>query len=219
MNKLLPLAFYALVIPAVTLSSTAVLAQQPSDRDTDRAQQSSDRDARRAEQQRTQRDRNASLVTDQDLDHDQRRTQSDQSTTRSTPLTTRQDESTQRAGQSDSQAVGNQRNMRDQSRKENRGFMASAPANGIQADDLIGAEVSTNGDEDVGPVDDLIIDENGQIVAIIVGVGGFLGMGEKSVAIGWDDVTLSNHSDEIELRIDVTREGLRSAPEYEEMED
>jgi sporulation protein YlmC with PRC-barrel domain len=186
MNKFLPLAFYALVVPAVTLSSAAVLAQQSSDQDVDRVQQQS--------------------------------TQSDQSTTRSAPSTTRRDESTQRAAQSDSQAAGNQRDMRDQSHMQHRGFMASAPANGMQANDLIGAEVSTTGDEDVGPVDDLIIDENGQIIAIIVGVGGFLGMGEKSVAIGWDDVTRSSDSDEIELRIDVTREGLRSAPMFQKEE-
>ena len=97
---------------------------------------------------------------------------------------------------------------------QNRGYISSAPANGTQASNLIGAGVTTTGGENVGPVSDLIIDQHGQIVAIIVGVGGFLGMGEKDVAIGWDDVTRSGTSDEQELQIDVTREDLRPAPEF-----
>ncbi len=40
------------------------------------------------------------------------------------------------------------------------------------------AAVSKN-DEDIGTINDLIIDEDGKINAVVVGVGGFLGMGEK----------------------------------------
>lgn len=67
---------------------------------------------------------------------------------------------------------------RDKLRTKNRGYMGSAPANGMQASNLIGAEFKTSSDEDVGSVSDLIIDENGQVAAIVVGVDGFLGMGE-----------------------------------------
>lgn len=44
----------------------------------------------------------------------------------------------------------------------------------MQASRLIGAEVKTSDAEEVGPLDDLIIDENGQVVAIVIGVGRFL---------------------------------------------
>lgn len=210
MNKLHSIAFYALIAPAITLSSAAVLAQQSSGQDSDREQQSS------------QAERDSTLTTGQDLDREQDRSQRQDSTTRNTPLTSRDSQSPDRAGQSDSQqTAAERRNMRDgQSRMENRGFMNSAPANGVHISDLMGADVSTTGDEDVGSVDDLIIDENGQIVAIVVGVGGFLGMGQKDVAIGWDDVTRSGDadSDDVELRIDSTREELRDAPEFESEE-
>jgi sporulation protein YlmC with PRC-barrel domain len=131
------------------------------------------------------------------------------------PNIDREQQSTQRAGQPGSQLGAERDNARDHSLMQNRGYLASAPANGMQSSDLIGAEVRTTGDEDVGPVDDLIIDENGQIVAIVVGVGGFLGLGEKKVAIGWDDVTMSGSNDEHELRIEATREELTSAPEFD----
>ncbi len=65
-------------------------------------------------------------------------------------------------------------------------------------------------------INDLIIDADGQVIAVVVEVGRTLGMGEKVVAIGWDDVTTSCKSDERELQIDATREELRSAPELED---
>lgn len=102
----------------------------------------------------------------------------------------------------------------EQAGMHNKGYLDSAPANSTHASNLIGAEVKTTNDENVGSVSDLIIDDNGQVVAIVVGVGGFLGMGEKDVAIGWDDVTRSSSPDDNELRIDLTREGLMSAPEF-----
>ncbi len=98
---------------------------------------------------------------------------------------------------------------------ENRGYISAVPNNGMQATQLIGATVSTTADQDVGPVNDLIIDEQGQVVAIVVAVGGFLGLGEKDVAIGWKHVTPTGTADEQKLRIDLSRENLRSAPEFD----
>ncbi len=145
----------------------------------------------------------AQQPTGQDVDRDERSTQYDQD-----------DKKTQRTGKSDALTGTDHQKMGDQSHKKNRGFLSNAPANGIQASDLMGAEVATTADENVGEVTDLIIDNNGQVVAISVSVGGFLGMGERNVAIGWDDVTKSGASEELELRIDATRESLRAAPEY-----
>jgi sporulation protein YlmC with PRC-barrel domain len=104
--------------------------------------------------------------------------------------------------------------QQDQSRIQNQGYLRSTPANGIQASNLIGADVRTSGNEDVGSVSDLIIDERGQVVAIVVGVGGFLGMGEKDVAIGWGNVTRSEKSDKSKIQVNVTRDSLMSAPEF-----
>lgn len=138
-------------------------------------------------------------------------------------------ESTQRDQEAKQSTVqGPERNQSkkgdSQSRMQHMGYMDSAPANGLHANNLIGADVTTLGGEEVGPVNDLVIDKDGQVVAIVVGVGGFLGLGEKDVALGWDDVTKSSTSDEagffdeIELQIDQTREELTSAPDFETRE-
>lgn len=94
-------------------------------------------------------------------------------------------------------------------------YMSALPVSGMQASDLIGATVRTASDEDAGEVSDLIIDQDGRVVAVVVGVGGFLGMGEKRVAISWDEVTQGGTADELELQIDQTREELSLAPEYQ----
>jgi len=111
----------------------------------------------------------------------------------------------------DQSGMKNQGQMDDM---QNKGYMDSAPASGLHASDLIGTDIKSNGDEKVGSVSDLIIDQDGQVVAVVVGVGGFLGMGEKDVAIAWDDVTKSGAADKQKLRIDATREELQAAPEF-----
>lgn len=55
-------------------------------------------------------------------------------------------------------------------------------------------------------------------MAVVVGVGGFSGMGEKNVAISWDSVTQTGTANERELRIDATRDELSSAPEFEKQD-
>jgi sporulation protein YlmC with PRC-barrel domain len=44
-------------------------------------------------------------------------------------------------------------------------------------------DVYDNGKNSVGKIDDVLIDKSGKITALIVGVGGFLGVGEKDVAL------------------------------------
>ena len=70
-------------------------------------------------------------------------------------------------------------------------YLTTAPGNAVRADDIMGSNVMRTGNENVGPVNDLISDEDGQIIAVVVGVGGFLGAGEKDVAISWDSITRS----------------------------
>lgn len=180
MRKLHSLAFYAMVAPAITLSSGAVLAEQSSGLDDERGQQS------------TQSERRGD--------------------TQANPGATSRDQGSQRTDRSDSMSTTDRQ---DKSGMKNQDYLSSAPATGTQASDLIGASVVTNSGEDVGSVDDLIIDDEGHIVAVTVGVGGFLGMGQKDVAIGWGNVTKSADSDELELRVNVTRDDLRNAPEFE----
>jgi len=96
-------------------------------------------------------------------------------------------------------------------------FLATKPARGLHADKLIGKDVkSASSGDAIGTISDLVIDERGQVVAVIVGVGGFLGMGQKDVAIGWEALTRKPDSDGggYDYTINATKDGLKDAPEY-----
>jgi sporulation protein YlmC with PRC-barrel domain len=58
------------------------------------------------------------------------------------------------------------------------------------ADDVIGATVRNAQDENIGSVADLVIDQNGQVKAAVLSVGGFLGIGDKHVAVPWNEVKI-----------------------------
>ena len=69
--------------------------------------------------------------------------------------------------------------------------------------------------EKIGEVNDLIVDGDGKVVAAVVGIGGFLGMGEKDVAITFRAIRMSrNENGKAMLVVDVTKDALKAAPAY-----
>lgn len=58
----------------------------------------------------------------------------------------------------------------------------------FRASKLDGLNVYNNNNEKIGDVSDLLVDREGKVGAVVVGIGGFLGMGEHLVAIPWDQV-------------------------------
>ena len=59
---------------------------------------------------------------------------------------------------------------------------------------IMGNDVYGANDEEIGEVEGVLIGANGQVTAIIVEVGGFLGIGETQVAIPWNSVRIQNQS-------------------------
>ncbi|ODA67177.1 PRC-barrel domain protein [Methyloligella halotolerans] len=70
-------------------------------------------------------------------------------------------------------------------------------------------------DNQVGDTNDLLIDESGKVTTVIIGVGGFLGVGEKNVAIPFDALELTETKDgESQLTLNATKGALEQAPGY-----
>ena len=89
----------------------------------------------------------------------------------------------------------------------------------ISANDLINKSVKNAANENVGDINDVRIDNSGKVAAVIVGVGGFLGLGEKDVALTFDQIKLARDSDgNLVVTADVTKESLEAAPEYKKPE-
>lgn len=61
-----------------------------------------------------------------------------------------------------------------------------------RASKLEGLNVYNNNDEKIGDISELIVDSSGKIQAVIVGVGGFLGIGERDVAVPFDQIKFVN---------------------------
>ncbi len=97
------------------------------------------------------------------------------------------------------------------------GFVATQTADQWLASQLIGMDVYGAADENLGDVNDVLFDRRGNVVAAVIGVGGFLGMGEKQVAVpmAMVEVVRSNNADKLVLR--KTRDELKAAPEFHKL--
>lgn len=79
---------------------------------------------------------------------------------------------------------------------------------------FMGSRVYNMAGERVGDVNDILVD-GGRVTAVVVGVGGFLGIGEKEVALNQDQVKRMVHSDgETYFTVNTTKAQLQAAPEY-----
>lgn len=84
------------------------------------------------------------------------------------------------------------------------------------AEQLEGASVYGAGDEDVGDVGALVLSPDGRISQAVIDVGGFLGIGTRSVAIPFEQMqVMQNDAGDIRVYIDAAKDTLEAMPEYE----
>lgn len=74
----------------------------------------------------------------------------------------------------------------------NQQTMNKATTGQWRASKLIGVDVYNNQNEKIGEIDELIMTSNGQISGAVIGVGGFLGMGERNVMVPLNQLRFSN---------------------------
>src|SRR5947208_11033517 len=80
---------------------------------------------------------------------------------------------------------------------------------------LIGAKVGGPDNATVGSINDLLLEKNGNVVAAVIGVGGFLGIGSKNVAVPFKSLELSRDpdgTDKIAMRF--SKDELQQAPDF-----
>lgn len=79
-----------------------------------------------------------------------------------------------------------------------------------------GTDVMGSNNEKIGDVTDILFDQHGRILAYVVGVGGFLGIGQKDVALAPDafQVQAATDRDHLKLRLAMTKDELKNAPEF-----
>ena len=111
-------------------------------------------------------------------------------------------------------------------------FLTSQSADQWVFSKFKGTDVLGPDDAQVGDVNDILFDKQGKILGFIVGVGGFLGIGEKSVAIDMEAFKVvpastgstaggagaamgSDDPTNVKLKVTWTKEQLKNAPDFQ----
>ena len=82
---------------------------------------------------------------------------------------------------------------------------------------ILGREVRSANDENMGRIVDVIVDREGMVRAAVIDFGGFLGVGSRKIVVDWRALrfgAIANKSDSISLEL--TKEQVSKAPEYKE---
>ena len=87
----------------------------------------------------------------------------------------------------------------------------------LTAEDLEGSYVYGANDETVGEIGALVMGDDGEVGQVVINVGGFLGIGEKPVAVTWDELQIMKNAegDDFRIYIDSSEEALEAQPEYQ----
>jgi PRC-barrel domain len=89
----------------------------------------------------------------------------------------------------------------------------------VRVDRLVGTKAVGPDGQTIGKIDDLLLDRDQKLAGVIVGVGGFLGVGSKWVALPTSRVDISKaYGDERVVKVDATKEELAAAPAFKTRE-
>ena len=85
----------------------------------------------------------------------------------------------------------------------------------MRASKLIGTNVTNAANESVGEINDIVLGKDGKVAAVIIGVGGFLGIGEHDVAISYSGLKYAKDSSNRDvITVNATKDQLKAAPAW-----
>ena len=97
------------------------------------------------------------------------------------------------------------------------GFLQQQNANDWRGSKLIGASVYGQNNASIGDISDVLIGSDGRIQAVVVGVGGFLGVGSKDVAVPFNALNITRKPDSTtidKINVSYTKDQLKNAPKF-----
>lgn len=93
-------------------------------------------------------------------------------------------------------------------------LMTSVPSSSLTVTDWYKQDVYNSQNNKIGEVMDVLVGKDGQVQAAIVGVGGFLGAGEKDVAVSFNAIKPTMKNDKVYLTMDTSKDALKKAPGF-----
>ena len=86
-----------------------------------------------------------------------------------------------------------------------------------EAHGVLGREVRSPADEDMGRIVDVIVDRTGTVRAAVIDFGGFLGVGSRKIVVDWGALHFGQVTNKKEsITLELTLEQVKAAPEYKE---
>jgi sporulation protein YlmC with PRC-barrel domain len=93
-------------------------------------------------------------------------------------------------------------------------LMTTVPPSSLTVTDWYKQTVYDPSNNKIGEIMDVLVTPGGQVNAVIVGVGGFLGAGEKDVAVNFNSIKQTKKDNKVYLTMDTTKDALKSAPGF-----
>ncbi len=90
-------------------------------------------------------------------------------------------------------------------------FLTTLPQNALLVSNIHEQNVYDPRESKIGEVKDLVLDRSGKITAAIISVGGFLGIGEKDVAVAFSDIMATERNNKWWLTMNATKDELKKA--------
>jgi hypothetical protein len=85
------------------------------------------------------------------------------------------------------------------------------------AQGVLGKDVRSAADEDMGRIVDVIVDRDGQVRGAVIDFGGFLGVGSRRIAVAWNALRFPANAKKGEhIALELTRDQVRAAPEFKQ---
>ncbi len=82
---------------------------------------------------------------------------------------------------------------------------------------VLGRDVRSPADEDMGHIVDVIVDRSGKVRAAVIDFGGFLGVGSRKIVVDWNALRFGGVNDKSDsITLELTKDQVRAAPEYKE---
>lgn len=86
-----------------------------------------------------------------------------------------------------------------------------------EAHGVLGRDVRSAKNEDMGHIVDVIVDRSGSPRAAIIDFGGFLGVGSRKIAVDWNALRFGRVADKSDaITLELTKDQVKAAPEYKE---
>lgn len=92
--------------------------------------------------------------------------------------------------------------------------LTSLPSPDVSISEIYNQSVYDSANNKIGEVQDILLSPDGRATALIIGVGGFLGIGEKEVAVPFNALKRTTKDSKAYLTLDASKDALKSAPGF-----